>query len=63
MGEFAYRSIDGRWVLKSDSTLRMEGRKYGLPVSLWEWLCGDDIEHSASEVGILFTKDFFQKEV
>jgi hypothetical protein len=58
-----YRDSDARYVLKANSELRLRGRELGLPAAYLEWLCGDDPEHSATEQGIMFTREFFEKEV
>jgi hypothetical protein len=60
---FKYRKDDGRYVLTATSELRLRGKELGLPAAYYEWLCGDDPERSASEEGMMLTRDFFEKEV
>jgi hypothetical protein len=60
---FECRPRDGRFVLKRTSVLRSRGRELGLPAAYAEWLCGDEEGGSASEQGLLLTREFFEKEV
>jgi hypothetical protein len=60
---FRYRETDGRFVITETSSLRVRGRELGLPAAYYGWLCGDDVNVSAAEEGMLLTAEFFQKEI
>lgn len=60
---FRFRLEDERWVLTQSSELRHQGREIGLPAAYHEFLCGDNPENSASEEGMILTRDFFEKEI
>jgi hypothetical protein len=57
---FTFRNSDERWVLRPESGLTERGRALGIPVVLWEWLAGGEDGGSASELGVVLTREFFE---
>ena len=58
---FEFREDDERYVLAADSDLRKRGVELGLPAIYVEWLCGDDSETTASDLGVYLTPEFFEQ--
>lgn len=56
---FVLRESDERYILSTDSAIRTEGLRFGLPSVLLEWLCGTMEHSSPTEQAMLFTQDFF----
>jgi hypothetical protein len=56
-----FRNSDERYVLAQDSTLRKQGIVLGIPALYMEWLCGNDEEVSAAELGVYLTLEFFDE--
>jgi hypothetical protein len=54
----AFRNSDERYVLALDSALRKE---LSVPALYMEWLCGDDEEASATELGVYLTPGYFDE--
>ncbi|KAF1836785.1 hypothetical protein BDW02DRAFT_492836 [Decorospora gaudefroyi] len=62
MRQFVFREADERYVLKPDSRLRLSGLRLGLPGVYIEWLCGDEEGVTATEQGMVLTREFFEGE-
>jgi hypothetical protein len=58
---FDFREADERYVLVADSDLRKRGAELGLPAIYVEWLCGDDSDTTASDLGVYLTPEFFKQ--
>jgi hypothetical protein len=54
----AFRNSDERYVLARDSGLRKE---LSIPALYLEWLCGDNEDASATELGVYLTPEYFDE--
>lgn len=57
---FVLRESDERYTLSSDSLVREEGGRLGMPIVYMEWLCGDDEHSSPTEQAMLLTEHSFE---
>jgi hypothetical protein len=60
-GYITFRNSDERYVLAQNLALRKHGIALGMPALYMEWLCGDDENTSATELGIHLTPEYFNK--